>query len=148
MDEKIILNKMMSMYRSLDNKISYFRHHIILNAIFINLFMAVSVISYLNESSMLLKNIYSADIFVTVSVLVVVFIWPFAFKFRFMCPRTPLLHRHLHSNMELDDLYKSYGKYVNNYDDNFLMWVKDTEYSYWVILFLHLIISIVSLFYR
>lgn len=148
MDEKIILNKMMSMYRSLDNKISYFRHHIILSAVFINLFMAGLVIAYFNESNMILKNIYSAEIFVTASILVVVFIYPFAFKFRFMCPRTPLLHRNLHSNMELDDLYKSYGKYVNNYDGNFLMWVKDTEYSYWVILFLHLIISIVSLFYR
>ena len=147
MDEKIILNKMLSLHRNLDSKISRFRRHIMMNVIFINLFMAGSVISYFNESNPISKKIYSAEVFVTASVLIVVFLLPFAFKFRFTYPRSPTLHKYLHSDMELDDLYKSYGNYINRYDGNFLVWIKDTEYSYWVILFLHLIVSLINLFY-
>lgn len=148
MDEKIILNKMMSMYISLDNKVSCFRRHIMMNGIFINLFMAGSVISYFNESNTISKKIYSAEIFVTASVLIVVYLFPYVFRFRFTYPRSPILHKEIHSDMELGDLYKSYGNYISRYDNDFPIWVKDMEYSYWVILFLHLIISIVSLFYR
>lgn len=147
MDEKIILNKMLSLHRNLDSKVSCFRRHIMMNVIFINLFMAGSVISYFNESNLISKKIYSAEVFVTASVLIVVFLFPFAFKFRFTYPRSPILHKYLHSDMGLDDLYKSYGDYINKYDGSFLEWIKDTEYSYWVILFLHLIVSLINLFY-